>query len=720
MATTLSRRSFIKLGAAAAAGGLAGGLAPQQSQGMGTPPNTLPTGPITQVKGFCPFCQVRCTYQAQVQDGRVVSLVGDPGNRWTGGAMCPKGMSIVELVGSPSRITEPMLKVNGEWKKISYPEALDLVAEKVSAAMREYGDKINEHVALTMPLWDCRENELAALMTMRLIGCVNNMPAGEVCISSASNTLSWFLGANTSTTTVNELLNTRTLILWGANINELYPPYTRWLEMARDKGVKIVYIDCRKTRSSIWSNEQYMPRPGTDGALVFGLIRHVIETGAYDPALVERTTTDFAELRDDCKDYTPERVAELTGLPVEQVLALCKTVEDSPSTILWLGGSLSRYTNGIHTIRALISLQGVTNNLIGPGKGILTMEGGKPEGEKEFVDEMCGEAKAQGVNFRRLLALMKKGSLDVLFLNSSYRRYPDTKGVREALKKVKFIVHRGFFMEPETEACDLFLPATFSPESSGSHYGAEKQVVWRNKAVDAPGACVPDWQFYRDLGRKLFPDKYPQWENPAELYELFRKTIPSWTGMTLERLEKSPDGVVWPVYELNGPERLGTIFDKGVYLTEDGKLPFSSNLLGPIRWDYPKGSPYGKDKNPEYPLTFTQGKILTQWQQTLTNYSGALAAFSNGRTMSVHPETAKQCGVVQGDKVVLETPTGSLEGRADVTDTIMPGIVFTPSHFIPSSPFEQTRGEPVNNVVPNVWDRISAQFNGGGCRLRKA
>ena len=74
----------------------------------------------------------------------------------------------------------------------------------------------------------------------------------------------------------------------------------------------------------------------------------------------------------------------------------------------------------------------------------------------------------------------------------------------------------------------------------------------------------------------------------------------------------------------------------------------------------------------------------------------------------------------RSEKVVLETPTGSIEGRADVTDTIMPGIVFTPSHFIPSSPFEQTRSEPINSVVPNVWDRISAQFNGGGCRLRKA
>lgn len=720
MSIKLSRRHFIKLGAAVTAGGLVGSMAPTSGHSMGIPPNNLPSGPITQVKGFCPFCQVRCTYHAQVQNDKVVSMVGDVGNRWTGGAMCPKGMSIIDLVNSPERITEPMLKVDGGWKTISYDDAVNIVAEKVRAVITEYGDKAYDHLALSMPLWDCRENELAALMTMRLAGCVNNMPAGEVCISSASNTLSTFLGANTSTTTVDEVLNTKTLILWGANINELYPPYTRWLEMAQARGVNIVYIDCRKTRSSIWSSVQFMPRPGTDGALAFGLIRHIIESGAYDRALVERTTTGFEELREDCLDYTQERVAELTGLTVDEVANLCKIVEESPSSILWLGGSLSRYTNGIQTIRALIALQAICDNIIGPGKGIMTMEGGKPEGEKEFVDELCGSIEAQGVNFRRLLALMKKDSLDVFFLNSSYRRYPDTKGVREALKQVKFIVHRGFFMTEETEACHLFLPATFSPESEGSHYGAEKQVVWRDKAVSAPGSCVPDWQFYRDLGRKLFPDKYPAWETPSELYEKFREIVPSWTGMTLERLRESPDGVVWPVPEMGGKERLGTIFDHGVFHTEDGKLAFSSKLLGPIRWDFPKGSPHGKESDPEYPLTFTQGKILSQWQQTLTNYSASLAQFANGRSISVHPETARQYNVAYGDNVVLETPTGSLTGWADVTDTILPGLVFTPSHFIPSSPFESTRSEPVNTIVPNVWDRISAQFNGGGCRLRKA
>ena len=730
MVNNLSRRGFLKIGVAAAAkgaatgltSGLATGLAslmPSQAKAMGSPPISIPGGPVTEVKGFCPFCQARCTYFTQVQEGKAVGMIGDARNRWTGGAMCPKGMAMVEILSSPERLTEPLLKVNGKWRNISYSEAVDMVAGKVLAIQQEYGEKAYERMGLTMPLWDCRENELAALMTMRMAGCVNIMPAGEVCISSASNALSWFLGANTSTTTVNEIINCQTLLLWGANISELYPSYSGWLERAQRVGVNIIYIDCRKTRSSIWSNSQYHPRPGTDGAIALGLIRHVIKTGAYNVTRLIQTTTGFEDLEESCRPYTPEHVSEVSGLSMDEVNALSKAVAESKSTILWLGGSLSRYTNGIQSIRAMISLQALQDNLIGPGKGILTMEGGKPEGEKEFVDKICGAAKAQGVNFRRLLTSMKRGAIDVLFLNSSYRRYPDTAGVREAIAGAGFVVHRGLFMTEEAEACDLFIPSAISLETQGSHYGAEKQVVWREKAVDAPGSCVPDWMFYRDLGRKIAPDKYPKWESPEDLYSLFLEYVPSWRGMTLDRLRQSPDGVVWPVYEEGWKERLGTIFVHGKYHTEDGKMAFASNLLGKLVWDYPKGSPYSAEADPQYPLAFTQGKILSQWQQTLTNYSSSLAEFLNGRYISVNPITADALGIRNGDSVLLETPTGSLSGWADVTESILPGLVFTPSHFIPSSPFARSRGEPVNLVVPNTWDRISAQFNGGACRLRK-
>ena len=716
MSNTFSRRHFLQYGMAAIAGGTAlGGLpvhAAQAPAGTAAPQNDL-------VKGYCPFCQVRCTYHARVRNGKILELIGDRGNRWTGGAMCPKGLSIVELLNSPYRLVQPMLKQGSEWKTISYAEAVDIVVDKLRQSRAKHGDKIAERLALTSPLWDCRESELAALMTMRTAGGVNVMPAGEVCISTASNVLGMLLGANTSTTTVNEIVNAKTLVLWGANISETYPPYTRWLDKARDAGVRIVSVDCRKTPTSAWAADQLMPLPGTDGALALGAIRFVLENGAFDRARVDESITGFELMEKGAQPWSVDKVAQATGLSEDAVTAFYRTLAESPRTIIWMGGCLSRYTNGLQSIRAIIALQALRDNLIGSGRGLLTMEGGKPEGEKEFVDAVCGPAKDSGVNFRRLLNTMKKGNLDVLFLNSSYRRYPDCTGVAEAIKKVGFVVHRGFFKTEEMDVADLFVPAAFGPESAGSHYGAEKQVVWRDKCVDAPGSCVPDWQFYRDIGRKLAPEIYPDFTGPEELSERFRNTVPSWKAMSVSRMRQSPDGLIWPQPEEGAQERIGTVFTSGTYATENGKIPLDLKLMGAFGWTLPKGNPHGAGADKEYPLVLTQGKVVTQWQQTMTNFSKELAQYSEGRFVSINPKTAAEYNLVQGEKVLLETFVGSLEAWVDISPEIIPGIIFTPSHCTASSPLEQNRSPHINTILPNYWDRISCQHNGVGCALRK-
>lgn len=720
MSDSYSRRNFLKLSAALLAGG-AGAALPRgagKAVAMGRAPNNL--GPVTEVKSYCPFCQVRCTYKAQVRGGTVESLVGESGNPWTLGAMCPKGMSLVELVKSPYRITEPILKQpDGSWKRISYDEAIELVVSKIKRCHEEHGDKAGDRIAMTAPLWDCQQSELAAVMTMHAAGSVHIMPAGEVCISSASNMLGLMTGVNTSTTTVDEILNSTTLVLWGANLSELYPPYSRWLDKAREASVNIIYIDPRKTNTSQWANSLVHPRPGTDGSLAIGALKYIIDSGSYDKAKALETVPQLDMLKEDVSAYSPDKVFVDTGVPEDEQLALYKALARSERTIIWLGGSLSRYTCGIQSLRAIMMLQGITDNMVGPGKGLMTMEGGKPGGEDEFEKHIVGLSDKPKMNFRRLRIAMERERLDVLFLNSSYRRYPDSNGVRAALEKVPFIVHRAFFMTEESEVAHLIVPATFGLESSGSHFGAEKQVVWRDKAVDAPGSCVPDWQFYRDIGFKLDPSHYLNFKDPEELYRKFVQIVPSWKGLTLERVKAAEGGVIWPIYEEGGKERPGTSFVDGKLLTPDGTMPVSDRVFGRITWAPSKGSPFSKERDEKFPLVFMQGKVVTHWQQTLTNFSSALGQFSSGRWVSVHPDTATQLSLKEGDKVMLETATGGVEGYIRITDGILPCLIFTPSHLSASSPFDSTKSVHINTIVPNFWDRISSQTNGIGCRLTK-
>lgn len=359
---------------------------------------------------------------------------------------------------------------------------------------------------------------------------------------------------------------------------------------------------------------QLRPLPGTDGVLAIGAIRYMLETGAYDEERARFQIEGFDELAAETESFTVEKVASVTGLNPEAITAFYGTLAQSPRTVVWLGGSLSRYSNGIIGLRAIILLQALCDNLIGEGKGILTFQSGKPEGDEEFVDHFFGETKTPKMNFRRLRNAMEKGTLDILFLNSSYRRYPDSKGVRKAIDKVPFVVHCGFFLTEETEAADLFVPATFGPESQGSGYGNEQQVVWREKMAAGPRLLRPVMAVLPRCGPQARSRALPDFKDPEDLYRRFSALVPSWKGMTLERLRESPDGLVWPLYSLEDKERTGSVFAEGKLLTPSGKMKAVDTLFGRFpQWDYPKGSPLGKGRSDDFPLVLTQGKQLWHW-----------------------------------------------------------------------------------------------------------
>jgi len=164
----ISRRSFLKIGAAAAGGGLLSSAIGYKPHLFASP---LPSGYVDrEVDGCCQFCQVRCTIKIQVKDGKVVNVYGNPDNYWTKGAMCPKGKSMVELSYSPHRLIYPLLRDGAGWKRISYTQALDMVARKILKLKEDYPEDYAHRLALFMPLWESRESELVALMALRMAG----------------------------------------------------------------------------------------------------------------------------------------------------------------------------------------------------------------------------------------------------------------------------------------------------------------------------------------------------------------------------------------------------------------------------------------------------------------------------------------------------------------------------------------------------------------------
>jgi len=265
----ITRRGFLKAGALAA-----GALS---APGITTGAAAEPTARIDrEVMSCCQFCQVRCTTLVQVRNNRVVNAYGNPGNTWTDGTMCPKGQALVELTYSPHRIVNPLKREGTNWKRISYREALNTVAERIIKVKGEFPDDYAHRVTLFAPLWESHESEIAAEMALWAAGFPDICSPGDTCIGSSATALRICLGSPVSTTTLDEAMNAQTLVLFGANIAEMYPPYIRWIDQARAKGVRVIYLDPRRTPTSNHCDEQLMGRPGTDGALALGLIRLMI------------------------------------------------------------------------------------------------------------------------------------------------------------------------------------------------------------------------------------------------------------------------------------------------------------------------------------------------------------------------------------------------------------------------------------------------------------
>ena len=673
-----------------------------------------------EVNSCCQFCQVRCTTKVQLKNGRVVNIYGNPDNFWTEGGMCPKGQSLVELTYSPHRLLYPLKREGNEWKRILYQQAVDLIAERILKVKADFPEDYAHRVVMFAPLWESHESELLANIAFYLAGFPDICHPGDACVGNSGAALRLCLGSAITPTTLDETLNSKLLILWGANIAEIYPLYIRWIDKARAKGVRVLYIDPRTTPTSNHCDDQLLLRPGTDGAFALGVVRYLTKEKLFNSKYVESHVNGFKELISASEPYTLEKVAEITRSSEKRLVDFAKSVADSKATITWLGGSLSRYTNSIQTVRAIIALQAITGNLSGSGKGLMSIQAGKPGGAEAFEEFYRAPDLELGLSFRKVLYNMERGRVQVLLLNSSYRRYPDADRVKNAVSKVDFVVYRGFFMDEEAKLAHLILPATMVFESAGSQYGAQRQVVWREKAIPSPGETVEDWRFYRDLGKKINKDKFPEIGSVEEIYELFRKQASSWAGLTLDRLQKDPTGISWPCPSVGHPGTKGTLYPGDRFLTKDGKVELHSAALGPIVWSEPEGSPFrDSEKGKTFPLIFLQGKVVQHWQHTLTNWSAYMAQFSQGNFVQVHPETVKELGMKDGDWVYLETELGKIKAKLKLSELILPGVVWTPSHPEPEAPHRGNSGQSINTIIPGYWDEVAAQFNGFGCRLTK-
>ncbi len=682
------------------------------------------------VNTACGFCVAGCGMKVSLDNGRAVRVEGLPDHPVNSGRLCPKGASAIDYAYSQDRIKFPMKKIEGEWKRITWDEALATIAAKLLQVRREHGPEALAVVAGMTVLLSGPVGKGLMRRFCDAYGTPNYYSVDSMCFNP-------HLMAYVSTFgnfPVPDINNSKCVILWGTNPIASQPMKARRIASAQANGAKVIAIDPRRTASAKKA-DMYVPiRPGTDCALALGMMNVIISENLHDAAFVDRWTFGFEELAGHIRSFTPERVARITGTPAETIRQVARLFATSESASIVQGTmSLDQSRTGFQTARAIAILQAITGNVDSKGGfadppllplrslRLREMVRGKAIGEYKYPlayriwDREIGEGQGMVLHDALLTgqpypikAMIVQGSNPVL-------SWPNSSKLKEAFEKLDFLVVMSLTMSETAEMADIVLPAgTFlEKEDIMEIYRSESGIPYamlRKKVIQYEEARS-DADFWLELAKQIGFGKYFPWQDTRGVIDHLLEP----TGLSADDLA---NGLAY------GSIRYGRYEEKGFH-TPSGKIELFSETMADLGYDpLPAIELAGEesigDAGPDeaYPLTLTTGaRHLTRLHSQLHNIQ-KLRKLNPEPLAEMHPDSAERLGIEDGEIIRIETETGSIDIRARVTEDIIPGVINIPHGWAEANANQLTSeqpGDPVSGtpVLKSLRCRAGASVPAG-------
>jgi anaerobic selenocysteine-containing dehydrogenase len=641
---------------------------------------------VRVVKSACAYCQIGCGILVYVKNGRVVKVEGDPECPFCKGVICPKGKAAIEYLYHPDRLLRPLKRMGkkgeGKWQAIDWDEALDIVADNFIDNRDKYGV---ESVAFIRGAAKGLYDDYLARFT-NLFGSPNITSMAHLCFMPRvyASMLTYGFYAIPDYECPPDCI-----IIWGNNVSEnLVHVYPR-IEMAHKKGAKLIVVDPKKIKEVDLAELWLKPRPGSDLALALGMLNVIISEDLYDKKFVEQWTLGFNELKYHIQDYTPEKVAEITWVPVEHIVEAARLFATSKSACIQWGNGIDDGVNSMQTARAIAILRAVTGNLEIPGGDLnwapvpLLKKGSPPLTMQENITP---EVRQKRITTEQGLFPMAFYALPQALFNAILegKPYPirsvyvfgsnplltlsNAKRVFEALSKVDFLVVTDMFMTPTAALADVVLPiATYLEFDSivSPPYSIPAAIV--QQKVTRVGEARSDFEVFRDLARRLgFGERY--WDSEEQALDQILEPA----GITFNEFRK--------IGKLLGSKQYRSYLNKG-FNTPSGKVELYSKRLEewgfdplPVYYERPE-SPFSADLVTEYPLVMTSGQYLCYRHSSGRQIKGLRDSRPEPLTY-INTQTAQKLEIEDGDWVYIETKRGAIKQKAALTDDMDPRVVW--------------------------------------------
>ncbi|MHC4956128.1 MAG: molybdopterin-containing oxidoreductase family protein [Planctomycetota bacterium] len=613
--------------------------------------------------------------RATVEDGRLISVEGDPDDRIGRGKLSPAAQRYVERVYSPDRLTRPLRRRGEagarEFEEIDWEDAIDLLAEALLATAKKHDPRALLHYAGHGH--DGVQTECSKLF-LSYYGGYSTL-FGDLCRSAGMEATRLTFGA-LHHHPPEDYAHSGMVLLWGKNPAVTNPHQMTFLEEARAQGTRLVCIDPIRTETAALSDEHLAPRPGTDGFLAHTIAHVLLNEGLADKKEVARQANGFEDYEWLVGNYTPEKAEETCGIPADTIIDFARRFAEARPVNLNAGFGLQRYRNGGQTIRALAALQVLAGNIGTPGGGFDFFN------QAAYVTRPFPFRLPAPPRVRQLGAASRFGRVvlaadeppiraAIIERANPMAQTPFTSAVHYALQRLKFVCVIDQFLTDTARRADLVLPAKSMFEELDLHPGLWHGVLHiKSKCIEPPGEAKSEREIYRMLADRL---GYPTDQFDIDPEEMINRVLPP--GLSVNRLSKQ-------AFDRHGPRWIP--FADGRFPTQSGRIELRSEAaevswrVDPLPFYTPPRE--SKENDPDrflkYPLHFltpkSEQRVCSQWAT-----DPELREREDAR-LRIHPGDAETRGIKDGGSVRIFNDRGEIVAPAHVDDSVRPGVVALP------------------------------------------
>ncbi|MDX3224996.1 molybdopterin-dependent oxidoreductase [Streptomyces sp. ME19-01-6] len=694
----------------------------------------------TKVRTVCSYCGVGCGMVLDVgrgPDGRrtVLKATGDKEHPANFGRLCTKGATTAEMLAAPGRLTTALVRPDRGEEPQPAPVAAAVAetARRLRAIVDEHGsDAVALYVSGQMSL---EAQYLANKLAKGFIRTNQIESNSRLCMASAGTGYKLSLGADGPPGSYQDFDAADVFFVIGSNMADCHPIlFLRMMDRVKSAGAKLIVVDPRRTATAAKADLFLQIKPGTDLALLNGLLQLLHTGGHTDPDFIAAHTEGWEAMPDFLADYPPAAVAEITGIPEDDIREAARLIGEAGAWVSCWTMGLNQSTHGTWNTNALVNLHLATGAICRPGSGPFSLTGqpnamggremgymgpGLPgqrsvlvDADRTFVEELWelepGTLRADGVGKGTVEMFRKMADGDIkacwIICTNPVASVANRRTVIEGLEAAEFVITQDVFAETETNAyADVVLPGALWTETEGVLINSERNLTLARPAADPPGEAMADWRIIAAVARAMGYEKGFAYDSAEEVFEEIKRAWNPATGWDLrgvsyERLRTTP--VQWPAASVEGADR-----NPIRYVGEDGSPTFPTGSGRAVFYARPH-IPAAEMPDDDYPYVLNTGRLQHQWHTlTKTAKVAKLNKLNPGPFVEVHPRDAAELGLAEGDSVEVASRRGRAVLPAVVTDRVRPGCCFAPFHW------NDLFGEylSVNAVTSDAVDPLSFQ-----------